>query len=80
MAQLIIRDVEKVLIDLLARRAVEHGRSVEAEHRELLREALQPQWVARRVVSLKDHLLAMPDVGDDTDFAIPRARTRRTRP
>ena len=72
MAQLIVPDVDKVLVDLLTRRAAEHGRSVEAEHREILREALQP----RRVVSLKEHLLAMPDVGADADFAIERSRTR----
>ncbi len=26
--------------------------------------------------SLKDHLLAMPDVGDDSDFVIKRSRAR----
>lgn len=73
MAQLIVRDIDKVLVDLLKRRAAAHGRSAEAEHREILREVLQP----RPTVSLKEHLLAMPDVGDDADFAIKRAPGRR---
>jgi plasmid stability protein len=73
MAQLIVRDIEKALVDLLKRRATEHGRSAEAEHREILRAALQP----RPALSLKAHLLAMPDVGDDADFAIKRSRARR---
>jgi plasmid stability protein len=73
MAQLIVRDLDKRLVDLLKRRAAEHGRSAEAEHREILRAALQP----RPSVSLKDHLLAMPDVGEDSDFVLKRSRTRR---
>jgi plasmid stability protein len=73
MAQLIVRDIDKILVDLLKRRAAAHGRSAEAEHREILRAALQP----RASVSLKDHLLAMPDVGEDADFVIKRSRTRR---
>jgi len=73
MAQLIVRDIEKTLVDLLKRRAAAHGRSAEAEHREILRTALQP----RPAMSLKEHLLAMPEVGDDADFAIKRTPGRR---
>ena len=73
MAQLIVRNIDQILVDLLKRRAAEHGRSAEAEHREILRAALQP----RSSRSLKDHLLGMPDVGDDADFAIQRPRARR---
>lgn len=72
MAQLIVRDIDKALVDLLKRRAAEHERSAEAEHREILRAALQP----RSSVSLKEHLLAMPDFGEDSDFVIKRSRTR----
>lgn len=75
MAQLIVRNIDQVIVDLLKRRAAAHGRSAEAEHREILRTALQP----RSAVSLKDHLLAMPDVGDDADFVIKRSRARRVR-
>ena len=75
MAQLIVRDISKALVDSLKRRAAEHGRSAEAEHREILRAALQP----RAAVDLKEHLLAMPDVGEDADFAIERSRGRRVK-
>lgn len=73
MAQLIVRDIDKALVDLLKRRAAAHGRSAEAEHREILRAALQP----RPANSLVQHLLAMPAAGDDADFAIPRSPGRR---
>ena len=73
MAQLIVRDIDKKLVDLLKRRAAAHGRSAEAEHREILRAVLQPP----PMVSLKDQLLDMPDVGDDADFAIERSRPRK---
>lgn len=73
MAQLIVRNIDQILVDLLKRRAAAHGRSAEAEHREILRAALQPS----PATSLKQHLLAMPDAGDDADFAIKRPRGRR---
>lgn len=73
MAQLIVRNIDQILVDLLKRRAAEHGRSAEAEHREILRAALQP----RPEASLRDHLLAMPDVGKDSDLAVKRSRSRR---
>ena len=75
MAQLIVRNIDQVLVDLLKRQAAQHGRSAEAEHREILRAALQP----RPAGSLKQHLLAMPEVGDDADFAIQRSRPRRVK-
>jgi antitoxin FitA len=75
MAQLIVRNIDKVIVDRLKRRAAAHGRSAEAEHREILRAVLQPPQAA----SFKDHLLAMPDVGDDEDFVIERPRGRRVR-
>jgi plasmid stability protein len=75
MAQLIVRDIEKSLVDLLKRRAAANGRSAEAEHREILRAALQP----RPAISLKECLFAMPDVGHDADFAIPRTRARQVK-
>jgi plasmid stability protein len=73
MAQLIVRDIPKALVDLLKRRAAERGRSAEAEHREILKAALE----SRPSKSLKDHLRAMPDVGDDADFAIKRSPGRK---
>ena len=65
MTQLIVRNLEEEVVRELKLRAARHGRSAEAEHRELLREALLP---AKRRKSLKEHLLAIPEVGEDADF------------
>ena len=40
MAQLIVRNLDEALVARLKRQAAEHGRSAEAEHREILRQAL----------------------------------------
>jgi len=40
MAQLIVRNIDEELVARLKVRAAEHGRSAEAEHREILRQAL----------------------------------------
>lgn len=40
MSQLTVRNVSEQLIRTLKQRAATHGRSAEAEHREILREAL----------------------------------------
>ncbi len=37
---LLVRDIEDELVGRLKRRAARHGRSMEAEHREILRNAL----------------------------------------
>jgi antitoxin FitA len=66
MAQLIVRNLEDELVQALKTRAARHGRSAEAEHREILREALLGQRPRR---SFKQVLGAMPDVGDDEDFS-----------
>ena len=64
MHQLIVRNLEEEVVRELRLRAARHGRSAEAEHREILREALIP---AKRKRSLKELLLAMPE-GEDSDF------------
>lgn len=74
MAQLIVRNLDDEIVVRLRQRAARHRRSTEAEHREILREVLLPQ---RRRSSLKEHLLAMPDAGDDDDFERLRDRPRR---
>ncbi|HTG36776.1 MAG TPA: DNA-binding protein [Thermoanaerobaculia bacterium] len=65
MTQLIVRNLEEEVIRELKIRAARHGRSAEAEHREILREVLLP---AKRRRPLKDLLLAIPSVGEDSDF------------
>jgi plasmid stability protein len=63
--QLIVRNLEEEVVRELKLRAGRHGRSAEAEHREILREALLPKKPRR---SLKELLLTMPPVGEDADF------------
>jgi plasmid stability protein len=66
MAQLIVRNLDEELVRMLKSRAAKHGRSAEAEHREILRAVLLS---ARNRKSLKKILLAMPNAGKDEDFA-----------
>ena len=65
MNQLIVRNLEEEVVRELKLRAARHGRSTEAEHREILREALLPAKDRR---SFKELLLAIPGVGEDADF------------
>ena len=74
MAQLIVRRLEEDVVAALRERAARGGRSMEAEHREILRTALRP---ARGKRSLKQLLLQMPAAGEDSDFARPKAKPRR---
>jgi plasmid stability protein len=69
MRQLIVRNLDDELVRALKLRAAHKHRSAEAEHREILQEALAPRSKRRK---LKDLLLTMPAVGDDADFARPR--------
>jgi plasmid stability protein len=65
MAQLIVRNIDDELVRRLKARAAQHGRSMEAEHREILRQALKEPLAAP---SFKELLLTMPGVGEDSDF------------
>ena len=47
MGQLVVRNLEDGVVDALKARAAAHGRSAEAEHRELLRRALLQPDLAR---------------------------------
>ena len=67
MGQLVVRNLEIELVRKLKKRAAAHGVSQEEEHRRILRRALtEPD---EDFPDLKSVLLAMPDVGDDADFA-----------
>jgi plasmid stability protein len=74
MAQLIVRKIEDEVLARLREQAARRGVSMEEEHRRILREAVLGTRARRR--SLKDYLAAMPDVGDDEDFARPDATLR----
>ena len=65
---LVVRNVDEDIALALKQRAALHGRSAEAEHREILKQALHHP--KRR--SFADVLLDMPDVGTDADFTSER--------
>jgi antitoxin FitA len=78
MGQLTVRKVDDEIIRRLKIRAAEHGRSAEAEHREILKQALlaapkmdPEEW--RRAEELRRRLGRMPD---STDF-IRKMRDQR---
>lgn len=75
MSQLIVRNLDDEVVRRLKARAKRHGRSVEAEHRTILAEALGVDTGK----AFKEALLSMPAGGDDTDFERPRQLPRRVR-
>jgi len=64
MPDLLVRGVDEEIVRALKERAVAHGRSAEAEHREILVAAL----VRPRKRRFARFLASMPDVGADADF------------
>lgn len=64
MADLLVRGVDEALVRALKERAGAHGRSAEAEHREILAAAL----ARPRKRSFAEVLASMPEVGSDADF------------
>lgn len=64
MANLLVRGVDDALVAALKERAGAHGVSAEAEHRQILFDALSRP--SRR--SLTEALASIPDVGIDADF------------
>jgi antitoxin FitA len=64
MPTLLVRGLEEALVERLRKRAASNNRSVEAEHREILAEALRHP----KKLSFAQVLMSMPDVGNDADF------------
>lgn len=62
---LVVRNLDDGIVQALKERAAAHGRSAEAEHREILARALRRP----RRKTFAQVLIAMPDVGEDADFA-----------
>ena len=60
-----VRGIDESLVQALKHRAAKHGRSAEAEHREILATALRRPRKRR----LAEALAAIPNVGKDEDFA-----------
>jgi plasmid stability protein len=73
MKQLVVRGVDPAVVKALRERAARNGRSAEAEHREILREAL----LGAPKMSFKEYLLTMPNVGRDEDFQVRDKRPSR---
>jgi antitoxin FitA len=72
MAQLLVRNLDEDLVRALQVRAAEHGRSAEAEHREILKAVLGKRPAA---VDFKAFLESMPgDDGGDPDLERGPAR------
>jgi antitoxin FitA len=65
MAQLIVRDLPAEIVVALKRRAAKRNRSAEQEHREILKAALK----GPKRLPLAAVLAAIPNVGEDSDFA-----------
>ncbi|MCY4078122.1 MAG: hypothetical protein OXH04_22135 [Acidobacteria bacterium] len=63
MTQLTVRNVSEQMVRALKQRAAAHGRSAEAEHRELLRKALLPEQegFAARARALRQRLRSSID-------------------
>lgn len=70
MATLTIRDFDEVLKARLRVRAAEHGRSMEAEVRAILADALTPRPPVEGMGSRIRHLMA--DLTYDEPFEVPR--------
>lgn len=67
---LVVRNIDEDVALALKQVAASHGRSAEAEHREILKSALmRPK---RR--SVADVFSSMPNVGEDADFARRKGR------
>jgi antitoxin FitA len=64
MASLLVRGIDDALVQSLREQAVAHGRSAEAEHREILARALRRP----KKRSFAEVLMSMPDAGEDADF------------
>jgi plasmid stability protein len=64
MADLLVRGIDDELVRALKERAGAHGRSAEAEHREILAAAL----ARPRRRTFAEVLASIPEVGADADF------------
>ena len=62
MTSLLVRNIEPELVERLRRQARAHGRSIEAEHRAILRAALAPRHTGRDLLAL-----IRPGLGLDLD-------------
>ncbi|VAW56831.1 hypothetical protein MNBD_GAMMA07-2093 [hydrothermal vent metagenome] len=64
MNRLLVRDLDPEVVQALKNMAAKHGRSAEAEHREILKNAL----IGPKKKSFAQVIASMPNVGQDSDF------------
>jgi len=65
MGQLLVRNLDDELVNLLKVRAAQHGQSMEAEHRQILKEVLTKAKKKEDTLSFKSLLLDMPELSED---------------
>jgi len=70
MGSLIVRDIDDALIQRLKARADSNDRSAEAEHREILRQALSAGSSAMPFGALRGKIRIAPDFDDTPDEII----------
>jgi plasmid stability protein len=68
-AELTVREIESIIVSKLEERAAQHSRTVEEEHKAILREVLVGGSEPTHPMSFERYLRAMPDVGIDADFS-----------
>ena len=68
MPDLTIREIELEIVAKLKERAERHRRSIEEEHRAVLRESLLGTSEPTPPLRFEEYLRTMPDVGTDADF------------
>jgi plasmid stability protein len=69
MAELIVREVELSIVARLKQRAEKHHRSVEEEHRAILRDTLLGDSEAVPPMTFEAYLRTVPDVEMDVDVS-----------
>lgn len=69
MHDLTIHEIEPEIVAKLAERARQHSRTVEEEHRRILRDALFNGAEIQPPATFESYLLTFPYVGEDSDFS-----------
>ncbi len=70
MAQLLVRKIDEALVTLLKNRAASSGRSVEEEHRLILREALTGVSAKDGLLTLEQYLVSDPQ--EEVELPLPQ--------
>jgi plasmid stability protein len=77
-SQLLVRNLDDEVVEALRKRAAKHGRSVEEEHRRILKRALIPKKPKQSLLEALDCMPHFPE--DDELFELPREVEARAVP